>query len=204
MSQKLSDKEISNAFEKLKITPEKEILIKENSDNLDYTLKTMILNSINKLQGKKKCPDIDSFFDFLSKTAAINVAKDTLADSISQLITLKVLVNEKTPNDYDSLYLSNVYQKKIEPTPETRSDKIDADSVQTLTPITAEETPRIPIQTETPLLKNVKQIHKPLAQQETLISEKFETLLTRHLEISHNYKKNLNHILKKIVKQLQI
>ena len=51
---------------------------------------------------------------------------------------MKVLVNKKTPNVYNSLYLSNVYQRKIEPTSESKSDKIDDDSVQALTPTTAE------------------------------------------------------------------
>lgn len=51
---------------------------------------------------------------------------------------MKVLVNKKTPNVYNFLYLSNVYQRKIEPTPESKSDKIDDDSVQALTPTTAE------------------------------------------------------------------
>ena len=103
MSQELSDKEISIAFDKLKITPESESSIKENSNNIDNGIKTMILNRIDKLRGKKKCPDIDSIFDFLSKTVATNIDKDTLTDSISQLITQKELVNKKTPNGYDSL-----------------------------------------------------------------------------------------------------
>ena len=103
MSQELSDKEISIALDKLKITPESESSIKENSNNIDNGIKTMILNRIDKLRGKKKCPDIDSIFDFLSKTVATNIDKDTLTDSISQLITQKELVNKKTPNGYDSL-----------------------------------------------------------------------------------------------------
>ena len=68
----------------------------------------MILDSIYKLREKKKCPDIDSIFDFLSKTVATNIDEDTLTNSISQLITQKVLVNKKTSNGYDSLYLSNL------------------------------------------------------------------------------------------------
>ena len=94
----------------------------------------MILDSIDKLRGIKKRPDNDSIFDFLSETVATNIDKDTLADSISQLTTQKVLVNKKTPNGHDSLYLSNIDQREIEPTPETKSDKKDDDSVQTLTP----------------------------------------------------------------------
>ena len=68
----------------------------------------MILDIIYKLREKKKRPDIDSIFDFLSKTVATNIDEDTLTNSISQLITQKVLVNKKTSNGYDSLYLSNL------------------------------------------------------------------------------------------------
>ena len=52
-----------------------------------------------------------------------------------------------------------------------KSDKKDDDSVQTLTPNTPKETPSFPIQSETPLLQNVKAIPKPSAQQETLTFE---------------------------------
>ena len=103
MSQKLFDKEISITFDKLKITPESDSSIKENSNSINNGIKTMVLDRIDKLQGKKKRPDIDSIFDFLSKTMATNIDKDTLTDSISQLITQKELVNKKTPNGYDSL-----------------------------------------------------------------------------------------------------
>ena len=128
----------------------------------------MILESIDKLRGKKKRPDIDSIFNFLSKTEATNIDKDTPTDSISQLITQKVPVNKKTSNHYDSLYLSNFDQREIEHTPETKSDKKDEESVQKLIPNTPKETPQFPIQSEIPLLQNVKQIPQPLAQQKTL------------------------------------
>ena len=103
MSQELCDKEISIAFDKLKITPEVESSIKEKSNNLDNGNKTMILDSIYKLLGINKHPDIYFFFfffffDFLSKTVATNFDKDTLTDSTSQLITEKVLVNKNTSN----------------------------------------------------------------------------------------------------------
>ena len=54
----------------------------------------MILDSIDKLRGKKKLPDVDSIFDFLSKTVGANIDKDTLADFISELISLNTLVNK--------------------------------------------------------------------------------------------------------------
>ena len=113
---------------------------KKQRQSIDNGIKTMTLDSIGKLQEKKKRSDIDSLFDFLSKTVATIIDKDTLTDSISQLITLKLLVNKKTPNGYDSLYLSNIDQREIEPTSETKSS-----SVQTLTLNTPKETPQFPI-----------------------------------------------------------
>ena len=101
MSQELCGKEISIAFDKLKIMSEAESSIKEKSNDLDNGIKTMILDSIDKLLVIKKHPDIDFFFfflDFLSKTVATNFDKDTLTDSTSQQITEKVLVNKNTPN----------------------------------------------------------------------------------------------------------
>ena len=68
--------------------------IKENSNDLENVLKTMILDSIDKLWGKKKRPNVDSIFDFLSKTEATNVDKDTLTDFISQLLTPEVIVTK--------------------------------------------------------------------------------------------------------------
>ena len=112
MSQELSDEEISDAFDKLKITLETESSIEENSDDLDNGMKIMTLDSIDKLRERKKRPDIDSIFDFLYKTVAANIDKYTLTDSIPQLITQKVLVNKKSPNSYDSLYLSNFDKEK--------------------------------------------------------------------------------------------
>ena len=82
----------------------------------------MILDSMDKFRGHKKRPDIDAIFDFFSKTVATNIDKDTRWQ-ISYC---------KTPSIYDSLYLSNVDQREIEPKPETKLDRIDDDSVQTL------------------------------------------------------------------------
>ena len=64
MSQELCDKEISIAFDKLKIMSEAESSIKEKSNDLDNGIKTMILDSIDKLLVIKKHPDIDFFFFF--------------------------------------------------------------------------------------------------------------------------------------------
>ena len=88
----------------------------------------MILDSIDKLRGKKR-PNIDSILDFLSKAVATIIDKDTLVDSILQLFTLKLLVNKNTPNGNDSLCLSNVGQREKGLTQETSFYKTDDNSV---------------------------------------------------------------------------
>ena len=161
MSQELSDEEISDAFDKLKITLETENSIEENSDDLDNGMKIMTLDSIDKLRERKKRPDIDSIFDFLYKTVAANVDKYTLTDSIPQLITQKVLVNKKTPNGYGSLYLSNFDQREKDHTQESKSDKKDDDSVQTLIPNIPKETAQFQIQSETKCYKMSSKLLNP-------------------------------------------
>ena len=81
----------------------------------------------------------------------------------------------------------------------------DDDSIQTLTPNTPNETPQFPIQSETALLQNVKQIPKPSAQQKTPTFEQFEALLTRHFEKRLTaIQEKFESYLEKSVKQLQI
>ena len=60
MSQELSEKEITNAFEKLDM--EMESPIKGNSDDLNNALKPMVLESINKSRAEKKTPRYRLYF----------------------------------------------------------------------------------------------------------------------------------------------
>lgn len=114
---------------------------------------------------------------------ATKIDKITLTDSISLLITLKLLVSRTTLNGHNFLYLTNFDQSEIESTQETKSHKIDDGPVKSTALLsTLNKTPQIPIQTETPVVQNVKQIYKPSAQLETLIFETFQELLMCHLE----------------------
>ena len=53
--------------------------------------------------------------------------------------------SKSTCEQKDSLYLSNIDPREIEPTPETKSDKINDDSIQTLTPNIPKEKLQFPI-----------------------------------------------------------
>ena len=79
-----SDTDISVAFEKLAIT---------HSD----------LNANINLEGiSHKRPDVDSIFDFITRTTASNITKEALADIITDLIKQNIIINKKSINGRDS------------------------------------------------------------------------------------------------------
>ena len=47
-------------------------------------------------------PDVDSTFDFITRTTASNITKEALADIITDLIKQNIIVNKKSINGYDS------------------------------------------------------------------------------------------------------
>ena len=79
------EKDISNAFDKLKITGDD----RKTDDVNDVTLslfKPKILNAIDQIKQKKKRPDLNTIYEYLSKTEASNADKQ-LIETILDLIT---------------------------------------------------------------------------------------------------------------------
>ena len=79
------EKDISNAFDKLKITRDD----RKTDDVNDVTLslfKPKILNTIDQIKQKKKRPDLNTIYEYLSKTEASNADKQ-LIETILDLIT---------------------------------------------------------------------------------------------------------------------
>ena len=76
MSQEPTEKEISTALKKLTITNDLE-KNRENTETLS-SFKPKILRAIDRIKKKKKRPDIDSIYDYLSRTEASNIDKVTI------------------------------------------------------------------------------------------------------------------------------
>ena len=49
-----------------------------------------------------KRPDVDSIFDFITRTTASHITKEALADIITDLITQNIAINKKSINERDS------------------------------------------------------------------------------------------------------
>ena len=87
--------EIDVAFKKLNITSHD---INESIPSSDEILlfKPKILQAIKFIREKKKRPDLNSIYEYFSKSGASNISKDTIYSIISELIKQKVLENKKS------------------------------------------------------------------------------------------------------------
>ena len=65
--------------------------------------KPKILEAIDHLKGiSHKRPDVDSIFDFITRTTASNITKEALADIITDLVKQNIIINKKSINGWDS------------------------------------------------------------------------------------------------------
>ena len=94
MSQEPTEKEISTALEKLTITND----LEKNGKTTEISslFKPKILCAIDRIKEKKKRPDIDSIYDYLSRTEASNIDKISIELILNELVKENVVVNKKT------------------------------------------------------------------------------------------------------------
>ena len=93
-----SEKDIRVAFEKLAIT------YSDINVNINIShFKPKILKVIDHLKViSHRRPDVDSIFDFITRTTASNITKKALADIITDLVKQNIIVNKKSINGRDS------------------------------------------------------------------------------------------------------
>ena len=90
------EKDISNAFDKLKITRD-ERKIDDVSDETLSLFKPKMLNAIDQIKQKKKRPDLNTVYEYLSKTEASNTDKQLIETILANLVETNIIVNRKTP-----------------------------------------------------------------------------------------------------------
>ena len=105
MSQEPTEKEISTALEKLTITNDL-----EKTTEISSFFKPKILCAIDRIKEKKKRPDIDSIYDYLSRTEASNIDKISIELILNELVKENVVVNKKTTSLGDSFRRTKRYQ----------------------------------------------------------------------------------------------
>ena len=82
--------DMNSAFEKLRIASAESD--RNISDKLDI-LKPKILEAINQIRQKKKRPDTDSIYDFITRTCTTNITKELVELVIEDLIIQNVIFN---------------------------------------------------------------------------------------------------------------
>ena len=90
------EKDVSNAFNKLKIIKD-ERKIDDLSDETLSLFKPKMLNAIDQIKQKKKRPDLNTVYEYLSKTEASNTDKQLIETILANLVQTNIIVNRKTP-----------------------------------------------------------------------------------------------------------
>ena len=88
-----SDRDISIAFEKMVITP---TIIHYDVTNSHSHFENKIFKAIDHLKEvSHKRPDIDSIFDFINKSTVSNITKESLEETITDLVNKNLIINKK-------------------------------------------------------------------------------------------------------------
>ena len=101
MSLESSDKTLTTALERLSITNEITPISNENNVTI---LTQKVLDAIDSIRLKKKCPDLELISDHTKKTGVFEFNKNNIEKAISELVKLNLVMNKKTPQGLDSFY----------------------------------------------------------------------------------------------------
>ena len=93
--------DMNSAFEKLIIASDES---DRNCSNDLGILKPNILDAIDQIRQRKKRPDTDSIYDFITRTCATNINKELIEVAIEKLIAQSDIFNKKTAPGRDSFY----------------------------------------------------------------------------------------------------
>ena len=73
--------------------------------------KPKILNAIDQIKQKKKRPDLNAIYEYLSKTEASNTDEQL----IETIVEINIVVNRKTPKGFDSFQKLEVVVALVHP-----------------------------------------------------------------------------------------
>ena len=106
------EKDISNVFNKLKIAGDDRKIDDLNDVKLSL-FKSKILNAIDQIKQKKKRPDLNTIYEYPSKTEASNADKQLIETILDNLIETNITVNKKAPKGLDSFHRLEVVQAPV-------------------------------------------------------------------------------------------
>ena len=75
--------------------------------------KQKISNAIDQIKQKKKRPDLNTIYEYLSKTEASNTNKQLIETIPTNLVETSIIVNRKTPKDFDSFQKLEVVEALV-------------------------------------------------------------------------------------------
>ena len=106
------EKDISNAFNKLKITRYDRKVDDVNDVKLPL-FQSKILNTFDQIKQKKKRPDINTIYEYLSKTEVYNANKQLIETILGNLIETNIIVSRKATKGLDSFHRLEVAEAPV-------------------------------------------------------------------------------------------
>ena len=101
-----------NAFNKLKITRNDRKIDDVNDVKLPV-FKSKTLNAIDQIKQKKKRPDLDTTYEYMSKTEAANADKQFIETILGNFIETNITLNRKTPKGLVSFQRLKVVETPV-------------------------------------------------------------------------------------------
>ena len=129
--------------------------LRHTTKSLQYTtfhlFKPHVLSAIENIREKKKCPDVDSIFNHVTKGSAANIERDLVESILIELINQKIIPNKKTSSGCDSFYSSDKSANNSGILENSKNQvNLDASQISLKDPV-------LPVNVETPQLKHVIQ-----------------------------------------------
>ena len=75
--------------------------------------KPKILNAVDQIKQKKKRPDLNTIYEYLSKIEASNTDKQLIETILANLVETNIIVNRKTPKVLDSFQKLEVVEALV-------------------------------------------------------------------------------------------
>ena len=75
--------------------------------------KPKILNAVDQIKQKKKRPDLNTIYEYLSKTEASNTDKQLIETILANLVETNIIINRKIPKGFDSFQKLEVVEALV-------------------------------------------------------------------------------------------
>ena len=102
----------------------------ENENDANFLFRPAVLSAIKTIRNKRKCADIESIFDYVTKSLASNIEMELLEHVLKTLTENNLVINKKTPTVLSSFRIVDASldsQNEVNNLTENNQDELNLD-----------------------------------------------------------------------------